>query len=247
MKKGSLDKAAECLDLTDVPDPARRIVGRELAFKLKEVLDRNLFVIFQDLPDSSVGLPLEAVVHKEGRITAERQVSGKRKGQWLFNRATVQSVDRLYDEFESKPLVPELDAIGHHAVGPTLRHTPGLWIRHRLPGWLRTRIGPSGPWSLAVYQIIGMILLVLLIVPVYRLVVWPLGVLLRSMMSWRSVPTDDRDLRSWVRPIGWLAVFWMLVEGVALLDLRMEAAGSLLAVLVPIYWLVAVLAVYQLI
>ena len=97
LKKGDLDGAAACLDLAEIPSPARRLLGRELAFKLKEVLDRNRFVIFQDLPDTSVGLPLEAVVHKEGRITAERQVSGKRKGQWLFNQATVRSVDRLYD------------------------------------------------------------------------------------------------------------------------------------------------------
>jgi len=166
LKKGDLDKAAECLDLTDVPDPARRIVGRELAFKLKEVLDRNVFVIFQDVPDTSVGLPLEAVVHKEGRITAERQSSGKRKGQWLFNRATVRSVDRLYDEFESRPLVPELIAIGRTADGPAFRLTPGCGLRHRLPGWLRSRIGASGPWSLAAYQIVGLVLRVLLIVPV---------------------------------------------------------------------------------
>jgi hypothetical protein len=33
LKKGDLDKAADCLDLTDLPDPARRIVGRGLAFK----------------------------------------------------------------------------------------------------------------------------------------------------------------------------------------------------------------------
>jgi MscS family membrane protein len=247
LKKGDLDKAAGCLDLADVPDPARRIVGRELAFKLKEVLDRNVFVIFQDLPDTSVGLPLEAVVHKEGRITAERQVSGKRKGQWLFNRATVQSVDRLYEEFESKPLVPELVAIGRTAHGPAFRLMPGVWIRHRVPGWLRARIGATGPWSLSAYQVVGMVLLALLIVPVYRIVVWPSTVILRSLMSWRGVPADDRDLRSWVRPIGWLVVFGMLVEGVRLLDLRIEAAGSLLAVLVPVYWLTAALAAYQLI
>ena len=72
-------------------------------------------MIFQDIPDSSVGVPLEAVVHREGRITAERQAAGKRKGQWLFNRATVRSVDRLYDEFESKPIVPELVATGRPA------------------------------------------------------------------------------------------------------------------------------------
>ncbi len=247
LKKGDLDEAAKCLDLTDIPDPARRIVGRELAFKLKEVLDRAVFIIFQDIPDSSVGLPLEALVHKEGRITAERQSSGKRKGQWLFNRATVRSVDRLYEEFESKPLVPELIASGRAPSGSTFRQAPGLWIRHRLPGWLRSRIEASGAWSLATYQLIGIILLVLLIVPIYRLVVWPLTLLLRSLISWRGLTTDDRELRSWVRPLGWLAVLWMLVEGVAVLDLNMDAAGSLLAVLVPIYWLAAALAAYQLI
>jgi MscS family membrane protein len=247
LKKGDLEKAAECLDLSDVPDPARRIVGSQMAFKLKEVLDRNLFVIFQDIPDTSVGLPLEAVVHREGRITTERQATGKRKGQWLFNRATVRSVDRLYDEFESKPLVPELVATGRAAGGPGFRHTPGLWIRHRVPDGLRSRIGGSGPWSLAAYQLVGMVLLVLLVVPVYRLVVRPITLLLRSLMSWRQVPTDDREIRSWARPIGWLAVSGMLVGGLTILDLRMEAVGSLLAVLVPAYWLAAALAAYQLI
>ena len=92
-----------------------------------------------------------------------------------------------------------------------------------------------------------MVLLVVLIVPAYRLAAWSVLILFRSILSWRNVPTDDRDIRSWVRPVGWLAVLWMLVEGVALLDLRMEAAGALLAILVPVYWLVAVLAVYQLI
>jgi MscS family membrane protein len=247
LKKGNLDKAAECLDLTEIPGQARRIVGRDLAYKLMEVLDRSVFIIFQDLPDTSAGLPLEALVHREGRITAERQISGKRKGQWLFNQATVQSVDRLYDEFESKPLVPELAAIGRTAVEPRFRRTPGLWLRHRVPDWLRSRITASGSWSLAIYQIVGIVLLVVLTVPVYRLVVWPLNRFLRFLLVWRSVVTDDREIRSWVRPIGWLAAFWMLVEGVTILDLRMEIAGSLLAFLVPLYWFAAALAAYRLI
>ncbi len=247
LKKGDLDKAAECLDLTDVPDPARRLVGRGLAFKLKEVLDRNLFVIFQDLPDTSVGLPLEAVVRKEGRITAERQVSGKRKGQWLFNRATVESVDRLYDEFESKPLVPELIAMGRTADGPAFRLEPGVWIRHRLPDWLRSRIGAPGPWSLALYQVVGLALLVVLVVPVYRVAVGSSVIVLRSLTAWRGVTADARELRSCVRPIGWLVASWMLVSGVTILDLNMEAEGTILAILVPLFWLAGVLAAYGLI
>ena len=247
LKKGDLDKAAECLDLADVPDPARRIVGRGLAFKLKEVLDRNVFVIFQDIPDTSAGLPLEAVVHKEGRITSERQVSGKRKGQWLFNRASVRSLDALYDEFESKPLVSELIAIGRTGEGPAFRLAPGVWIRHRLPAWLRSPTGAPGPWSLAVYQVGGLVLLVLLVVPVYRLAAGMSAFLLRSLMARRGVTADDRELRSCVRPIAWWVVSWMLVAGVTILDLDREAAGMLLAALVPLYWMAAALAAYGLI
>ena len=246
-KKGDLDTAAKCLDLTDIPDPARRIVGRELAFKLKEVLDRSIFVIFQDLPDSSVGVPLEALVHKEGRIAAERQVAGGRKGQWLFNRATVRSLDRLYDEFESKPLVPELAATGRKAGVPGFGLAPGLWLRHQMPAGLRTRVKLAGRYSPAVYQLLGAILFALLVVPAYRIVVWPLTRLIRILLRRRGIVADDREVAAWVRPVGWLAAAWVLVRGVTVLDLRLEAAGALLAVLVPAFWLVAALAAYQLI
>jgi MscS family membrane protein len=246
-KKDELDVAAKCLDLTDIPDPARRIVGRGLAFKLKEVLDRSVFVIFQDIPDSSVGVPLEALVHQEGRIAVERQVDGKRKGQWLFNRATVRSVDRLYEAFESKPLVPDLIATGLTTRDPSFGLASGLWLRQRIPDSLKYRVGTTGPSSLAVYQLAGLAVLLLLVVPAYRLVVWPLTRLLRFLMRKRGIPTDDRELTAWVRPLGWLAAIWMLVQGVTMLDLRTEVAGVLLAVLVPAFWIVVALACYQLI
>ena len=246
-KKGDLDAAVRCLDLTDIPDPARRIVGRGLALKLKEVLDRTIFLIFQDIPDSSVGVPLAILVHKEGRITAERQAEGGRKGQWLFNRATVRSLDRLYDEFESKPIVPELAAIGRSADGPAFGLAPGLWLRHRLPSWLRYRAGPAGPFSLAAYQFLGSALLVLLLVPAYLLVVRPLTGLIRALMRRRAVTADDREVSTWTRPVGCLAVVWMLVEGVAVLDLPTETASALLSVFVPTFGLAAAFAAYQLI
>jgi MscS family membrane protein len=247
IKKGDLDTAARCLDLRDVPDPARQIVGRELAFKLKEVLDRSVFVIFQDLPDSAIGTPLAALVHKEGRITVERQVEGTRKGQWLFNRATVRSLDRLYESFESKPIVPELEATGRKADLPPFGLAPGLWVRHWVPDSIRYRVNLVGPFSLAIYQILGAALLALLIVPVYRLVVGALDRLRRALIRWRNGMTSAPEGSTWVRPVGCLAVVWMLIEGVTVLDLPIESAGVLLAVLVPAFWFVAAFAVYQLI
>jgi MscS family membrane protein len=246
-KKGDLDTAATCLDLTEIPDPARRIVGRELALKLKEVLDRTVFLIFQDIPDSSVGVPLEALVHKEGRIVAERQVAGGRKGQWLFNRATVRSVGRLYDVFESQPILAEVAATGRTAGGPAFGLSPGLWLRHRMPGWLRYRVGLTDQLSFALYQIAGLILLVFLIAPVYRIVAQLLARPARALIRWRGVTADDQEVTAWVRPIGWLAAVWVLVRGVTILDLPTEAAGAVLAFLVPAFWLAVALAAYQLV
>ena len=246
-KKNDLDTAARCLDLAEVPEPARPIVGRQLAFKLKEVLDRTVFIIFQDVPDSSVGLPLEALVHKEGQITAERQVEGARKGQWLFNRATVRSVDRLYNAFESEPILPELAAAGRPVGGPSFRIEPGLWLRHRLPGWLRYRFELTNQLSIALYQLLGMVMLFLLVVPVHRLAVRLLARTVKALARWRGVATVDDEVAAWVRPIGWLAAVWLLIEGVRLLSLRMEPAGACLALLVPTFWLVLALAAYQMI
>jgi hypothetical protein len=197
LKKGDLDTAAQCLDLADVPDPARAIVGRELALKLKEVLDRTVLVILQDLPDSSVGVPLEALVQKEGRIAAERQVAGDRKGQWLFNRATVRSLDRLYDTVESRPILPELAEMRRTAGWPEFRLSRGLWLRHQMPGWLRHRVNLTDQLPVAVYQLLGAIMLVLLVVPVYRLVVGTLTA------GGSARPTEGRPSNGSARWAGW--------------------------------------------
>ena len=220
-------------------------MGRQLAFKLKEVLDRTIFIIFQDVPDSSVGLPLEALVHKDGQITAERQVEGPRKGQWLFNRATVRSIDRLYNTFEPEPILPELAASGRPAGGPSFRLEPGLWLRHRLPGWLRYRIELTDQLSIAVYQILGAIVLLLLVLPVYRFVSRLSARIVLALTHQRGVAADLDEVAGWVRPIGWLVVVWMLIDGVTLLSLRMEPAGACLAFLVPAFWVLLALCAYQ--
>ena len=58
-------------------------------------------------------------------------------------------------------------------------------------------------------------------------------------------PTDDEQVTAWVRPFGWLAAVWMLIDGVTLLSLRMEPAAACLAFLVPVFWLVLAFCAYQ--
>jgi MscS family membrane protein len=69
--------------------------------------------------------------------------------------------------------------------------------------------------------------------------------MVRALFRWRGVAADDEQVTAWVRPVGWLAVVWMLIDGVALLSLRMEPAGACLAFLVPAFWLVLALCAYQ--
>ena len=171
VKKGKYDTAARCLDLSGIPAPARLAVGRDLAVKLKEIMDRTLFVIYQDVPNTSAGEPLEAIVRQEGRIVVERQSTGDRKGQWLFTRASVESIDRLYDAFESKPIVRELQELGMKERPVTFAQSHGLWLRDRVPDWLKARLMPSRPASLRLYQLLGLVLFVALVFPVYQLVI----------------------------------------------------------------------------
>jgi MscS family membrane protein len=246
-KDEDLDTAAKCLDLSEVPDPARPIVGRALAYKLKEVLDRTIFVVLQDVPDTPAALPLEALARKEGRITVDRVTGGPRKGQWLFDRGTARSLDGLYEALASAPIVPELAAIGHKAAVPEFRHAPGLWLRHGMPSVLRYRIELTHSVSVALYHVLGLVALGLLVVPVYRLVITLAAPPARAVMRRRLGPTDGTDVAFTVRPLGGLAVLVMLVLGVGLLDLRTSVAGVLLAVLEPLLRIAATLVVYRLV
>jgi MscS family membrane protein len=97
------------------------------------------------------------------------------------------------------------------------------------------------------YQHVGLVLLVLLVIPVYRVVARLLARAARALIRRRGVTADDREVGAWVRPIGWLAAIWVLVRGVTILDLPTEAAGAVLAFLVPAFWLALALAGYQLI
>jgi MscS family membrane protein len=246
-KDDDLDAAAECLDLSEVPDPAQPIVGRALADKLKEVLDRTIFVVLQDLPDTPAGLPLEALARKEGRITVDRQAGGKRKGQWLFDRDTVRSIDGLYEALASAPIVPELVAIGRKGTVPEFRHDPGLWLRSRMPRVLRYRIELTRNVSVALYHLVGLAVLGLLVVPVYWFVVALALPPLRAALHRRLGSADDTDVPFVARPLGVLAVLVMLVLGVGILDLRTSVAGALLAVMEPLLRIVATLVVYRLV
>lgn len=246
IKKNDLDAAGRCLDLESLPAPARRIASHDLAVKTKQILDRNVFVIFQDLPDEPLGPPLEAVVRRDGRVVVERESSGPRQGQWLFNPTTVESVDRLYDAYSASPIVPELVAYFPEAGKVSFRQSSGLWLRSRVPeAWQAPADIPGLRW-LKGYQALGLGMLVLLTVPTYFVA----GAILRGLASiatrWRGAPpTNISD--SWVRALAALAVVALWIQGILLLDLPLDVACGFFTVLVPMRCVVRTLALYLLV
>lgn len=129
-KASLLDAAAACLDLTEIPPGARERTGRDLAIKLKEVIDRIRYVNYKEVPDDPDGAPW--VFHSEPAIAAEIVVAKAESGEWLFTKETVARIEDLYTFFESKPKVEGVGGSGMH-ISPT------LWLRSKMPPELRER------------------------------------------------------------------------------------------------------------
>ena len=69
-------------------------------------------------------------------------------------------------------------------------------------------------------------------------------------MDWRRREQQAADTElviSWARPLAWLTVIWLLAHGVAMLDLQQNLAGAILAVLMPLDWMVGTVFFFQLV
>lgn len=122
-RAGRLDRAAYALDLSGVEvskQPARSV---EIARQLKVVLDRKLWIVWEDLSDDPAGNPEDgASTDRVGTIplgtaavpiTLSRSQDLQGAPVWLISRATVSLVPDLYEA-----------------------HGPG-WLAEKLPAWAR--------------------------------------------------------------------------------------------------------------
>ncbi len=123
-----LDKAAACLDLSEIPAGLRQEVGRDLAIKLKEAIDRIRYVVYTNVPDRTDGEPW--VFHTEPAIGAEIVIGRNAGGEWLFTAKTVSRIEDLHRHLEE---LPKVAGVG----GSGLEMSPTLWLRAQMPPELR--------------------------------------------------------------------------------------------------------------
>lgn len=195
-----LDAAVACLDLSSVTPGARASTGRDLAIKLKEVIDRIEFIVYAKVPDDPNGPPW--VFYHDAAIAADIVIGPNADGEWLFTSETVQRIEDLYARFESMPKVAGVGGSG-------MDMSPALWMRSKMPLELREK-----GFLLEHWQWLGLVILVIagwLVAVIARFILHGPVQRLLDRRDWR-VPRD----MVWrlLQPTGFVAMALLWVIGV---------------------------------
>ncbi|MGI9517255.1 MAG: mechanosensitive ion channel family protein [Pirellulaceae bacterium] len=150
----AVNRALDCLNVSEMPEFVRNAAAAEAAVCLKEVLDRSKLPPLSEIPD------LEAITadgselkrwHIPGtRISIAQVEDGPRKYEFLFSPGTIERVFSYYREIESLP---------YRTTGPAT--SPGLYkwfdtapgipfvagIVDRLPDAFRNRAMGMALWK----------------------------------------------------------------------------------------------------
>jgi MscS family membrane protein len=234
-----------CLDLSEVPAVAREEVGRQLANKLKQIIVRHHLPILQEIPDSNYSDPHVVLSLPEGAIEVVRLASGARKGEWVFSRDTVRSIDKLYVAFEDKPYLDEVLALGTTVHLPHPWTEPELWLRSHLPGWLRASLLSTQRVTLEVYEAVGYVLVPVLAFGLYRLVTWALVGGLNWFLVRRGWALPRETCLRRMRPLGRLVGVLFLRWGLLVLEPDKAVLVPLLTLLNPLVWVLGTWAAFR--
>ncbi len=98
----ALNRAVDCLDLSQTPPGLRKSYGIEAALMLKEVLDRLTLPPLDDIPGSDTArLPQWTI--PETPIAISLVTEGPRAGEYLFAPETVARAKEFYDRVRDYP------------------------------------------------------------------------------------------------------------------------------------------------
>jgi MscS family membrane protein len=237
----------KCLDLQDVPAVARQEVGLQVANKLRQIILRYRLLIFQEMPDANYSDPYVWLSQPEGTIELVRRASGEHKGEWVFSRATVQSVDQLFGVFEGKPYLPEVAASNSAAIYPDPWQAPELWLRGFLSDWLKTEIGTLLGAHVQLYEVIGCLFVLALSFLITRLGTSGLFLVARHLLRLRGWEISLETLRRRLRPTGRFLGLACLRWGTLVLAVDRETLVLVLTLLNPLFLVLGMLALNGLI
>ncbi len=197
-------RAARALDLSAVPRSERGERGPRLARQLKSVLDQELWIDFERVPDEPTGEPVTI-----GSIEVDRArvpiVMVHRGDEWVFSESTVSAIPALYEA-----------------------HGPG-WIEQLLPAVLsRVRV-----WEMELWQWLGL-LGALALAYVSAVLIAALLLRVGGRIAERTDTEWDNRLlkllRGPTRSLLAIVIGWVLAEGLHLAAPAQEVVDKLLLV-----------------
>jgi MscS family membrane protein len=246
-RRQDFERILRCLDLSDVPSVVRREVGIQLANKLKQIIVRQRRIILQEIPDSNYSDPFTWLSQREGIIEVVRLPSGDRKGEWVFSRDSMHTVDKLYDAYEDTPFNEELVALGVRSYMPNPWTETELWLRLNLPAWLRTTIFSSRVINFQLYEVIGYVLVPTAAYGLHRLITWLLTLVARRLAARRGLTLPREQFIKRLKPIGRFVAVMFFRWGLLVIAPDRVLLVPLLTVLNPLVWVLGMWAVIRMI
>ena len=242
MGNNELATAVRCFDLSLLSE-TERSYAKILAGKLLMVLNRQKVIVLQDVSsDPEDPEPYTVLKHTAGRVEIDQKRSRDpdgtdRRGEWLFTAATVGDIERLYEAFESEPVLPEFK--GDRVSFWTL---PSLYVREY---WVPPRFKRPAA-GLQLWQWVGLGLVLCAGLVFRRLC----GLLLprfgRYMLATEGAAILPQALRRALLPTSTLVMFLALWGGLQFLDLGATIMSWTWWALRIVLVVVSVYAIYRL-
>ena len=218
----NLDDMAICLDLSHITatTDAKKQRARNLAYKLKEIIDRLVHVEYDPISDNpeydaNYNLSDQVIDDDERRGYASNiEISRSDDGLWRFNSATVDGIETLSDETRE---LKTLEGVQEYVDKPFQ-----VWLRERFPPSLQER-------HFILYDYEWICLLVLIFVG------FAVDAVVRTFLhhataAWfkfiRNGQKAAVERRVW-RPVGLLAQALVWYGGTKLIDLPPLALSAL--------------------
>jgi len=154
-------RALRTLDLSQVAPSARIEVGYDAGTFLYETLSRIELPPPEDIPDAAFFAdaegPAQWTIPHTG-ITLARATEGPRKGEFLFDAATVDRAREFYLKTRALPYRRDVPIENSDKLRQVL---PGWWIPmaaiDRLPGWTRTAVLEHAVWKWMAFLVLMMV------------------------------------------------------------------------------------------
>ena len=218
-----LDRAALCLDLSEIAPNVVQDVGVEAALLLKEVFDRIELPPVEEIPDKKA-VDSEGLIRwtvPQTSIAIVKIEKGPRKGEFLFSSSTVARVREFYGRVDHLPYKPgaSVDAYEDYIFGPGPM-IPQRWIR-KLPEWLKI-----GFYDQALWQWFGLLLTLF----VGGMITYFVFRWTRPRLSDAEKPDEEATVSRWSWPKLVFPVVWMLATLLAehFVDEQINITGEVL-------------------